>query len=520
MKYESEPILIRLSFSGNIIPKGGACSAVDEFTLTLPRAPCDININPFIKCTLEVNGYEVTCLDYISTIDDHKDPSQCMKDVKYEVTLINEGLSCIDIESVTGRLEGNSPIDITPDGHVSVCPKKNFVVVHHNKQNLCDDDLESEIIVAVNGGPPEICGGFGTLTYIPVPDRIEECQVELSISCSDQFGNECEVARGQQGCDSHPTYLDLKFTGKPCSASNNDLGQLFTCNDFDPMQDLSGAYISVQSNEGIEYFGASVAKGSKFRLGNEYHKLAPDLVVNIQAGKNGSLLQRMKFHASCKEPISTRDVFGSLTLLGFGDREKQVLATDNEFELEYEVHNVGATTALLEEMLVSVNNERISRIYLELFQLKAGGTYKGSETVEISTEGEAVTVMGDLMAESLSAIKCNIKDSIEIDVGDPPTPHPTTSPTVAPTHGPTNAPTSIQHCQCSDNPFAYRFRFVGGTCEDSVNSQKFWCSDEAKVEDWSHIKVTNVESDKTYFEGNVKMGEFFEINADRDAFDG
>ena len=101
------------------------------------------------------------------------------------------------------------------------------------------------------------------------------------------------------------------------------------------MQDLSGAYISVQSNEGIEYFGASVAKGSKFRLGNEYHKLAPDLVVNIQAGKNGSLLQRMKFHASCKEPISTRDVFGSLTLLGFGDREKQVLATDNEFELEY-----------------------------------------------------------------------------------------------------------------------------------------------------------------------------------------
>jgi hypothetical protein len=26
--------------------------------------------------------------------------------------------------------------------------------------------------------------------------------------------------------------------------------------------------------------------------------------------------------------------------------------------------------------------------------------------------------------------------------------------------------------------------------------------------------------DKTYFEGNVNMGEFFEINADRDAFDG
>lgn len=504
-----------------MVPKGGSCSDVGEFTLELPRAPCDINIDPFIKCTLEVNGRMVSCLDYIAKIDDPNDPSQCLQDVKFEVTLINQGLACTEIETVTGRLEGNSPVDITPDGNVVVCPGKNFVVVHHSKnQNLCDEDYESEIIIEVNGGPPEVCGGFGTFVEIPVPPKIEECSVDVSLSCTDAYGNACEVARGQQLCDSHPTYLDLKFTGKSCKASDNDLGQFFTCNDFDPMLDLSGAYVSIQSKDGEEFFGASVPKGATFRLGNQYHHLTPDLVVNIQTSKRGSLLQRMKFHASCQEPLSTRDVFGALTVLGFGDREKEVLATDNEFDIAYEVHNVGGTTALLEEMFLNVHDERVSKIYLELFQLEAGKTYKGSETIEITTDGESVAVTAELMAESLSAIKCDTTGSLEIEVGDPPTQYPTTAPTYAPTYPPTMEPTSLQRCKCHGNPFAYRFKFVGGTCEDSVNHQRFWCTDEMKLQDWSHIIVTNEDSGKTYFEGNVRVGQFFEVSGDRDMFDG
>jgi hypothetical protein len=110
----------------------------------------------------------------------------------------------------------------------------------------------------------------------------------------------------------------------------------------------------------------------------------------------------MKFHASCKEPISTRDVFGYLTLLGFGDSRVAIMS--------------------------SKSNRRCTRLQL-LFSERCFYRRRSSYR---DTEGEAVTVMGDLMAESLSSIKCtNIKDSIEIDVGDPPTPHPTTSPSVA-----------------------------------------------------------------------------------------
>ena len=501
-----------------MVPKGGSCSAMDDYTLTLPRALCDINIDPYIRCTLDFLGRDVSCLDYISNIDDPTDSSQCMREVKYEVTLINQGLSCVDVESVTGRLEGKSPVDITPAGKVRVCPKKNFVVVHYSQQNLCDDDLRSEIIVEVNGGPPETCGGFGSLTYIPAPSKIEECQVKLSVSCTDKSGNSCEVARGQEACDSPPTYLDLKYNGKSCKASSNELGSKFTCNDFDSMEDLGGVFITIKSKSGKSYFGASVAKGQTFRVGNAYHELADDLMVNVKSG--GKLLQSMTFHASCSHPISTRDVFGSLTLLGFGDGDKNVVATDNEFDIEYEVTNLGDTTALLEELLVSTGNDQLSRVYLELFQLKAGGTYKGSETVELSTDGEPITVTAELVAESLSAIKCNVDDSIMIGVGDPPTPGPTTSPTYEPTSGPTMEPTELEKCKCIDHPYAYKFKFVGGTCEDSDNSQKFWCTDKMKVQDWSHIVVTNDDSSKTYFEGKVKQGQYFEIKSGRKPFDG
>ena len=208
-----------------------------------------------------------------------------------------------------------------------------FVILAMVTVSVAETSLEGGPVhghfVQVNGGPTEsgaAGAGFGTLNfnYIPV------------LFSSDQHGNETVVvSQDQQECDSHPTHLDLRFTGKSCSASSNDLGPLFTCDDFVLMQAVSKTYITIESEEGDVYFEGLVAKGEKFRLGDEYRKLPADLVMDIQAaGKNGSLLQKMKFHVSwCNKPISTRDDFGSLTILGLGDGEKHVVvgvATDDK----------------------------------------------------------------------------------------------------------------------------------------------------------------------------------------------
>ena len=104
-----------------MVPKGGSCSAMDDYTLTLPRALCDINIDPYIRCTLDFLGRDVSCLDYISNIDDPTDSSQCMREVKYEVTLINQGLSCVDVESVTiGKAGQDLTLSISGLGNINM----------------------------------------------------------------------------------------------------------------------------------------------------------------------------------------------------------------------------------------------------------------------------------------------------------------------------------------------------------------------------------------------------------------
>ena len=69
-------------------------------------------------------------------------------------------------------------------------------------------------------------------------------------------------------------------------------------------------------------------------------------------------------------------------------------------------------------MLICVNDEEISRVSIGgLYELPAGTTYRGSETVEISASATdvnaGVTVVG--LAESLSAIKSNAQERIDID---------------------------------------------------------------------------------------------------------
>jgi hypothetical protein len=105
-----------------------------------------------------------------------------------------------------------------------------FVILAMVTVSVAETSLGGEPVhghfVQVNGGPTtESCdAGFGTLSfeYIPALKTVEESQIVLS---SDQHGNESfVVAQDQQECDSHPTYLDLKFKGGSADRCSNDLG--------------------------------------------------------------------------------------------------------------------------------------------------------------------------------------------------------------------------------------------------------------------------------------------------------
>jgi hypothetical protein len=203
----------------------------------------------------------------------------------------------------------------------------------------------------------------------------------------------------------------------------------------------------------------------------------------------------MHIDASCSHPVHTLDTIGGFILLGFGDDKHHVRIPDNEFQLTYEVTNVGTSPALLEGLSVSIMDLEILATPLDFSQLAPGGVITGTETIDLSMATSAVTLDGEIFAKSLSGIICDATDSLDIGVGERPT-----------------------RCQCVDCPYAYKFKFTGASCEDSENSQKFWCEDKESISDWARIIVTDHKHKHVYFEGDVEVGKFFEIES-RHKFD-
>ena len=59
-----------------MIPLGGSCYDAASYEYSPEDPPCDVRIQPFIKCTLEDDkGNTMLCLDYIEDINDPEDPA-------------------------------------------------------------------------------------------------------------------------------------------------------------------------------------------------------------------------------------------------------------------------------------------------------------------------------------------------------------------------------------------------------------------------------------------------------------
>ncbi len=503
---KASDIATKVRVEADMIPVGGSCFAEDDYEWTPIRPPCDVTVQPYIKCTLEDDmGRTVACLDYIEEIDDPEDQRQCVRTVTYDVTMVNTGLACLTVESVTGRLRSKTDaLDITPDSEVVLCPGETYVIEVETDQDLCDDDLEEEIIIEINGGPAEVCGGFGSLTYIPVPEFPEECSVALDLSCTTPSGGPCQITRDVKSeCNEHPGYMEFKLSGGSCDKTTNQQNGKFVCNDSGAMSDVTGAYVVVESakNGKEPLFSATVARGQRFKIGNGYKKLDANLEVHVYQSKGGKLLQRMNLHASCSEPLHTNDVFGGITLMAFGNGKNGYEAANNEFLISYEVTNSFDTIALMEEIIFYQNGNEVARTYLDLRQVQPGTTFARSEQLELTASSNAdVELTAALFAESLSALDCNTDAGIVIPVVEPePEPEPECEP-----------------IKCEGGfPHAFKMKFTGGDCDDSDNHQTYWCTDHKEIGDWARIIVGDEAFKEIYFEGDVKKGHEFEFKTDK-----
>ena len=505
-------ITTEVEVSADMIPLGGSCFDNDSITVFPATEECNIALDPFIRCTVEApDGGEVLCSVYHEQIKDLEDKRQCEREVTFEYTLVNEGLACIMIFSVTAEIDNDGIFDLTPAMGNTLCPEESFKIEQRHIEDFCDEDLQDRVVVTVNDGPPETCGGFGALGFFP-PEIELECIIDLDLTCTTPTGEDCVVTSQEQAlCELDPDYIEFSFSARPCDFSSNRQDGLFVCRDGgNDIDTLVSAFVLIESLNDEEYFAETVQIGDTVRL--EDRDLEDDILVKIFDEEDGVLVQNLRMSVSCANGnnLYTNDKFGALTVTGFGDKSNQVSSSVieepiSEFDFAYTVLNVGETDAFLKEIVFSSGGTEIESIDLSGSTLRIGRSFSDSETISLTSISSATDVTAVVRADSPANFECLAEDQVTVgfeSLGPP-------------------VITSVEkpfQVQCLACPKTFLFKFDGGKCAKSENSQDIQCSDKLPIGNSAHVIVTDNNLKTIFFEQTLEKHSVFEVNAGSGTF--
>jgi len=220
----------------------------------------------------------------------------------------------------------------------------------------------------------------------PVPTAsptLSECEVEITTSCENSFGEDCILPFISTKCSSRPQYFDFKLTGAQCDSSNNSLLEKhFKCTDYGEIRKHSNLYIEVTSvKKNKKYFGGVVPVDGIFRIGNGYD-LASDLRVVLYTENRKIALQEFFFHSSCSKDIYLGDIFGGLMLYGFDNKSLSIKSSKHTLMLKYSIKNLSKADVHVNEifLLVEGSEQKIIKLSKEL---ESGKVFDGSFYVGI-----------------------------------------------------------------------------------------------------------------------------------------
>jgi len=193
---------------------------------------------------------------------------------------------------------------------------------------------ESFTLDARNAGERELKSNTTIHVYDLAGNLLQ--YVKFHTSCSqplrvgDQFGSMLLVECGDgssggptsDGCDAgKPQVLEMRYTGEDCTATHHSQDpSKVTCSGdpgYAPLVHIKATDKSnPNDNKAKIWFEGDVALGETFAMdslnGGENHFKA-DTFVHITA-PGGGVLQTVRFHTSCSQPLNVGDQFGSLLL--------------------------------------------------------------------------------------------------------------------------------------------------------------------------------------------------------------
>jgi uncharacterized repeat protein (TIGR01451 family) len=209
-----------------------------------------------------------------------------------------------------------------------------------------------------------------------------------------------------------PKSLTFRYTGEPCSASNNPQGGKATCTATPAGSTLNGS-VTVVAAGGSDLkkdlytvTGSPVAVNGTFTIAFGGSDLKADSYIQVTDG--GGDKQLNKIHTSCSQTLAVGDQFGGLELVAInGEQAGRIV------EYGYKVTNAGAAVS------GTVTDDKLGPV--GTFSLEFVGdskTFTLQALIDQTTTNTA-TVNATLSGTTTS---CSASDSLTVEVTPPPAP--------------------------------------------------------------------------------------------------
>ncbi len=231
------------------------------------------------------------------------------------------------------------------------------------------------------------------------------------------FAESCEIPTpGNALCDDRPTAIQFRYTGNDCAASSNDQSDdKFDCEDFGS---ASGPVSIVIFNDNDIYADLSgveagaVIDAIAANAGNDEFDSEVEAEIRDAAG---NLLQTLRLHTSCSQPLALGDAYGSLEVTSFTNEEQGTVQAGSELEFRYVVGNPGPGTAT--DLLITdtaLNPPEVPGTPIASLAAGQEATRTASTFIDGPTDGVAT------LSAMVDGVSCEVMDATPVTVATPP----------------------------------------------------------------------------------------------------
>ncbi|KAL7567993.1 hypothetical protein ACA910_004579 [Epithemia clementina (nom. ined.)] len=346
-----------LSETFTVLVQNSAGDAVQRFTLEPGCTNGNSRSLGLTSSYVSFDFYGFTCQESL--------PINCFADIELEQCAVNNGLVDLTLTEFEQTFEGTT-VNLLNDGSVTSVLEPGTETCANPRQYeiyLCDaatytgsgsveaDDTSGTSCsgttpLSFDIQPPETFPPtfFPTEFPSPVPSQppsvvpsiapTESCALEVNLSCVGCTVNNSDLPL----CEERPTLIGMLFRGGNCSQNNfsQPLTKV-TCVDFNQQAPPLGSNVTVyvranaDPKDGLPggtggdsetlLFEGLVTEGSVFYMYDGGNRLPADTQLRMWPATgprdSSTILQDVRFHASCSQPFLLNNVFGSYQFVMF-----------------------------------------------------------------------------------------------------------------------------------------------------------------------------------------------------------